>query len=65
MASNMELAEYRGWTIVWNPGDYKLYVKKGGDLSLGFGGELHGFDERPRDRVVAIEIAKAWIDRRR
>lgn len=50
------LADYRGWSIVWQPSSGKLFVR-------GSSGN-HDFYERPRDRITAIEIAKAWIDRR-
>jgi len=51
------LADYRGWSIVWQPGTGKLFCRRGN-------WDTHDFYERPRDRVTAIEIAKAWIDRR-
>ncbi len=54
------LAEYRGWEIVWHTSSGKLFVRRRGLIMS----DNHDFHERPRDRVTAIEIAKAWIDRR-
>jgi hypothetical protein len=56
MSDYTTLADYRGWAIVWQSSSGKLFVRMGGNN--------HDFYERPRDRVTAIEIAKAWIDRR-
>lgn len=58
MSEYTTLADYRGWTIVWNPSNHKLFVRRG----MG-GYDNHDFHERPRDRATAIAIAKAWIDR--
>lgn len=57
MSDYTTLADYRGWSIVWQSSTGKLFVRGGG-------GNNHDFYERPRDRITAIEIAKAWIDRR-
>lgn len=60
MADYETLATYRGWRIVWQPRTGKLFVRW-----PGLFGPNHDFRERPRSRIAAIEIAKAWIDRRR
>ena len=57
MSEFTTLADYRGWSIVWQSSTGKLFVRNGSFNN-------HDFYERPRDRVTAIEIAKAWIDRR-
>lgn len=60
MSDYKALADYRGWSIVWQPSSGKLFVRR-----PGLFGDSHDFYERPRDRVTAIAIAKAWIDDRR
>lgn len=57
MAEFITLCDYRGWEIVWHPGDHRLFVRRGLYNN-------HDFYERPRDRTTAIAIAKEWIDRR-
>ena len=57
MSDYTTLADYRGWAIVWQSSSGKLFVRRGGY-------DTHDFYERPRDRITAIEIAKAWIDQR-
>ena len=57
MSDYTTLADYRGWAIVWQPSSGRLMVRQGN-------WNTHDFYERPRDRITAIEIAKAWIDRR-
>lgn len=59
MAQFQTLSDYRGWSVVWHPTSHKLFVRTGGLF-----GSVHDFWERPHDRVTAIDIAKAWIDRR-
>ncbi|HWD41192.1 MAG TPA: hypothetical protein VG944_20250 [Fimbriimonas sp.] len=59
MSEYKTLAGYRGWSIVWQSSTGKLFVRTGGMF-----GTTHDFRERPRDRVTAIEVAKAWIDKR-
>jgi len=59
MADYITLTNYRGWEIVWQPSSGKLFVRRPGMIRS----DTHDFYERPRDRVTAIEIAKAWIDR--
>lgn len=58
MSDYSALADYRGWSILWQQSSGKLYLKQHGSLNT------HDFYERPRDRITAIEVAKAWIDRR-
>lgn len=53
------LADYKGWSILWQPSSGKLYVRRPGLYAPS-----HDFHERPRSRVTAIEVAKAWINRR-
>ena len=60
MSEFVTLADYKGWSIVWQSSSGKLFVRRG----MG-GYDNHDFYERPRDRVTAIAIAKDWIDRRR
>lgn len=57
MSAYTTLADYRGYAIVWQASTGKLFVRRGVY-------DTHDFHERPRDRITAIEIAKAWIDRR-
>ncbi len=58
MSDYRNLADYRGWSILWDERSRKLYLKQHGSWNT------HDFYERPRDRVTAIAIAKEWIDRR-
>lgn len=58
MSRWVTLADYRGWSIVWNEYDHRLMVRWSTF-------NTHDFHERPRDRTTAIAIAKEWIDRRR
>ena len=55
--NDITLADHRGWSIVCQSSSGKLFVRRGSC-------DTHDFHERPRDRFTAIEIAKAWIDRR-
>ena len=60
MADFVNLAGYKGWSILWHPTQHRLFIR-----SSGLFPKQHDFWEHPRDRVTAIEIAKAWIDDRR
>lgn len=52
------LGRYRGWEIYWEPREHKMYIHSPGLL---FGSTKY-FDERPRDRVTAFQLAKARIN---
>lgn len=53
------VASYRGWDVLWQARTGKMFVRRPGLFAPS-----HDFHERPASRAAAMDIARAWIDRR-